>query len=216
MLCRTYTEIASGKTTHDLISCYAKDAKRKIEGDKKIKHKHITDDVSCVSCIHSNVSRALRVKMPIKPKKTVVPAPPQPAIETVTDVMPPMNLPQTTFVIGEPPTRSKKKAATKTTTAIQPSHKQKRSSPSITESDELMASTQTCPPNLSAKTAPSRQKRRQMIIQQQTQNKSIVSTIKTTAALNQDAEQSNITVLRLSELRKFRKYHDSLRGRMHF
>ena len=84
-----------------------------------------------------------------------------------------MALPQTSIVITEPPTQPKRKAATKTTVALQRTHKQKRSSPSITESDESRASTQTCPPNLSSNSAPARQKRRQMLKQQQIQNKSI-------------------------------------------
>ena len=123
--------------------------------------------MSCVSSIYSNVSRTLRLRLPTKPKKIVFPAPSEPPIETVTDFALPMTLPQTSIVIAEPPTRPKRKAATKATRAIQPSHKRKRSSPSITESDESMASTQTCPPNLSANTAPSRQKRRQILKQQQ-------------------------------------------------
>ena len=97
--------------------------------------------MSAVSSIHSNVSRALRVRMPTKPKKTIVPAPPQPPIETVTDFAAPMTLPQTSVVIAEPPTRPKRKAASRATEALQPSHKRKRSSPSITESDETLAST---------------------------------------------------------------------------
>ena len=135
----------TGKTTEELFSRHAKDAKRRNEGDKKIKHKHITDDMNCVSYIHSYVSRALQVRMPTKPEKTVVPAPPQPPTETVTDFAPPMTLPQTSIVIAEPPIRPKRKAATKATTTLQPSQKRKRSSPSITESDLSIASTQNYP-----------------------------------------------------------------------
>ena len=63
----------SGKTTEDLINQHAKEARRKLEGNKKIKHKRIADDMSAVSSIHSNVSRALPVRMPTKPKKTLIP-----------------------------------------------------------------------------------------------------------------------------------------------
>ena len=155
-----------------------------------------------VSSIHSNVSRALRVSMPTKLKKTLVPAPPQLPTETVIDFATPVVLPQTSIVIAEPPTRPRRKAATKATEALQPSHKGKRSSPSVTESDESLASTQTCPPTASSTSAPSRQKRRQMIKQQQMQNKSIVSTIQKTAASNQNVK-SDFTVGPCSPVQSF-------------
>ena len=60
---------------------HAKEARRKIEGNKKIKHKRIADDLRAVSSIHYIVSRALRVRMPTKPKKTIIPAPPQPPLK---------------------------------------------------------------------------------------------------------------------------------------
>ena len=118
--------------------------------------------MSAISLIHSNVSRALRVRMPTEPKKTIIPAPPQPPIETVTDFAPPLFLPQTSIVIAGPPTRSQRKVIE----ALQPMQKRKRSSTSITESDESKESMQTCPLILSSTTAPSKQKRRQMIKQQ--------------------------------------------------
>ena len=64
----------------------------------------------------------------------------------------------------------------------------KRSSLSITESDESLASVQTCPPTTSSSTAPSQNKRRQLIKQTQIQNMSIVSSIKKAAAQSQDVE----------------------------
>ena len=149
--------------------------------------------MSAVSSIHSNVSIALRVRLPTQLKKTFVPASPQPPTETVIDLAPPMVLAQPSIVIAEPPTRPKPKSATKATEALQPSHKRKRSSPSVTESDESLATTQTCPPTISSTSAPSRQKRRQMVKQQQMQKKSIVSTIQKTAASNQNVE-SDFTV----------------------
>ena len=136
-------KILSGKITEDLINQHASEATQKLEGNKKIKRKKIANDISAVSSIHSNVSRALRVRMPTKPMKTLVPSPPQPPTDTVIDFAPPMVLPQTSIVIAEPPTRLKQKAATKATEALQSSHKRKRSSPSVTESDESLASTQT-------------------------------------------------------------------------
>ena len=45
----------TGKITEDLMKQPAKDAGRKIEYNKKIKHKGVTDGMSCVSSIHSNV-----------------------------------------------------------------------------------------------------------------------------------------------------------------
>ena len=118
-----------------------------------MKHQKIADDASAVSFIHSNVKRALRVRMPTKPKRTVLPASPQPPSENICDFAPPRELPLTSIVIAEPPTRPKRKAATKTTAALQPL-KRKRSSPSITESDESLASFQTCPPTTSSSTSP--------------------------------------------------------------
>ena len=133
----------TGKIAEDLVNQHAKEARQKLEKNKKIQHKRIADNMSAVLSIHSNVSRALRVRMPTKPKKTIVSAPPQPPTETVTDFAPPMTLPLTSFAIAEPPTRSKRKAASKATAALQPSHKLKRSSASITGKDESLASTQT-------------------------------------------------------------------------
>ena len=65
----------------------------------------------------------------------------------------------------------------KSTEALQPTQKRKRSSPSITDSDDSLASRQTCSPTASSVSAPSRQKRTQLIEQQQIQNKLIASTI---------------------------------------
>ena len=126
--------------------------------------------------------------MPTKPKRTVVPAPPQSPSENLCDFAPPMELPLTSIVIAEPPSRPIRKAATKATAALQPLSKRKRSSPSITESDKPLASVQTCPPTTSSSTAPSRSKGRQLIKQIQIQNKSIVSSIKKAAAHSQNVE----------------------------
>ena len=131
-----------------------------------MKHKKITDDMSAVSSIYSNVTRALRVRMPVNPKKSLVPAPPQPPTEDVVNFAQPIALPHTSIVTAEPPTRPKRKAATKATKALQPTQKRKRSSPSITESDESLSTTQTCPPTASSTSAPSREKQRQLIKQQ--------------------------------------------------
>ena len=98
----------SGKITEDLINQHAREAWKKLEGNEKMKHKRIADDVSAVSSIHSNVTRALPVRMQVKPKQTVVPAPPQPPTESVTDFAPPMELPLSSTVNAEPPTRPKK------------------------------------------------------------------------------------------------------------
>ena len=71
-------KVPTGKITEELIKQHAKEASQKLEENKKIKHQRIADDMSVVSSLHSNVSRVLRVCMPTKPKKTIVPAPPQP------------------------------------------------------------------------------------------------------------------------------------------
>ena len=74
-----------------------------------------------------------------------------------------MELPLTSIVIAELPSRPKRKAATKATAILQPSTKRKRSSPSITESDKHLASVQTCPPTTSSFSTRLRSKRRQLI-----------------------------------------------------
>ena len=71
-------KVPSGKITEELLNQHAKEARKKLEGNKRMKHRKIADDASAVSSIHSNVTRAVRVRMPKKPKRTVVPAPPQP------------------------------------------------------------------------------------------------------------------------------------------
>ena len=167
-----------------------------------MKHRKIADDASAVSSIHSNVTRALRVRMPTKPKRTVVPAPPGPPSENLCDFAPPMELPLKSIVIAEPPSRPKMKTATKATAALQPLSKRKRSSPSITESDESLASVQTCPPTTSSSTAHSRSKRRQLIKQTQIQNKSIISSIRKAAAQSQNVE-TDYTVGQCSPVQKY-------------
>ena len=197
-------KIPFGKITEDLINQHAREARKKLEGNKKTKHRKIADDASAVSSIHSNVTRALalRVRMPTKPKRTVVPAPPQLPSENLCDFAPSMELPLTSIVIAKPPSRPKRKAATKATAALQPLSKRKRSSPSITESDESLASVQTCPTTNSSSTAPSRSKRRQPIKQTQIQSKSIVSSIKKAAAQSQNVE-TDYTVRQCSPVQTY-------------
>ena len=179
-------KIPKGNTTEELINRHSKDSRRKIEVDKKIKHRRINDNTSCVSSIHSNASRALRMRLPTKPKKIVITAPPKPPSETTTDFALPITLPKTLIVILESLSRPKCKAAMRAPTTTQPSQKRRRSSPSITESAKSMAFTQNCPQNMTANSAPSRQKRRQMPKEQQINNKPIISTIKNIAARNKD------------------------------
>ena len=171
----------TGKITEDVISSHAKEARKKLEGGKHMKNQKIADDVSAVCSIHSNVTRALRVRITTKPKRTVITAPPKQPVEVPCDFAPPMEMPSTSIVIAEPPTRPKRKAATKATAALKPLKRQ-RPTPSATESDELLASVQTCPPTASGSSAPSRSKRRQIIKQTQIQNRSIISSIKSAAA----------------------------------
>ena len=180
-------KIPSGKITEDLINQHAKEARKKLEGNKTIKHRKTAGDASAVSSNHSNVTRALKVRMPTKPKRTVITATPQPPTEDACDFAPLMELPLTWIVIAEPATRPKWKTATKATVALQPL-KRKRSSPSITESDESLASVQTCPPTTSSSTAPSRSKKRQLIKETQKQNESIITSIRKAAAQSQNVE----------------------------
>ena len=182
----------TGKNTEDLISHHAKETRKKLEGGKRMKHRKIADDISAVSSIHSNVTRALRVQMPTKPKRTIITAPPKPPAEVTSDFAVPMEMPPTFIVIAEPPSRPKRKGTTKASAALK-LLKRQRSTPSVTESDESLASVQTCPPTASSSSAPSRNKRRQIIKQTQIKNKSLISAIKTAAAQSQHNE-SDFTV----------------------
>ena len=179
-------KIPTGKTTEELINHYAKELRKKLEGGKRMKHRKLADDVSTVSSIHSNVTRALRVRMPTKPKRSITTAPPKQPAEIRSDFAVPMEMPSTSNVISEPPSRHKRKAATKASAALIPL-KRKRSTPSVTESEESV-SVQTCPPTTSSPGVIARNKRRQIIKQQQIQNKSIISAIKTAAAQTQQSE----------------------------
>ena len=110
----------TGKTTEDLISHHAKELRKKLEGGKRTKHRKLADDVSTVSSIHSNVTRALRVRMPTKPKRTKTTAPPKQPTEITSNFAVPMEMPSTSIVIAESPSRPKRKAATKDSAALIP------------------------------------------------------------------------------------------------
>ena len=94
-------KIPSGKTTEDLINHHAKEARKKLERNKRMKQRKIADDASAVSSIHSNVTRELRVRMPTKPKRTVITAPPKRPTDDIGDFTPPMELPLTSIVIAD-------------------------------------------------------------------------------------------------------------------
>ena len=74
-------KVPSGKITEDLINQHAREARKKLEGNKKMKPKRIAG----VPSIQSNVTIALRVRMPVKPKRTLVPAPPEAPSENVIE-----------------------------------------------------------------------------------------------------------------------------------
>ena len=122
-----------------------------------MKHLKIADDISAVSSIHSNVTRALRLRMPTKPKRTVITAPPKPPAEETSDFAVPMEMPSSSIEIAEPSSRPKRKAATKASAALKPSKRQ-RSTPSVTASDESIVSVQICTSTASSSSAPSRNK----------------------------------------------------------
>ena len=174
------------KTPEDLIRHHAKELRKKLEGGKRMKHRKLADDISTVSSIHCSVTRALRVRMPTKPKRTITTAPLKQPTEITNDFAVPMEMPSTSIVIAEPPSRPNRKAATKASAALI-SMKRKRSTPSVTESDESVTSVQTCPPTKSSPDVYAK-KRRQIINQKQIQNKSIISAIKTAAAQSPQCE----------------------------
>ena len=183
----------TGKITEDLISHHAKESRKKLEGGKRMKHRKLADDTSAVSSIHSNVTRALRVRMPTKPntynsaKQTVITAPPKPPAEATSDFGVPMGMPSSSIEIAEPPSRLKRKTATQASAALKTSKRQS-STPSVTVSEESIESVQNCPSTASSSSATSRNKRRQIIKQTQIQNRSIISAIKTAAAQSQHDE----------------------------
>ena len=185
-------KLPTGKTTEELINHHAKESRKKLEGGKRMKHRKVADDVSTVSSIHSNVTRALRVRMPTKPKKQQPTSPPNQTTESNNDLAVPMGLPTSSIVIAEPPSRPKRKAATKDSAALLPS-KRKRSAISTTESDESVTPIQSCPPTTPSTAAIGKQKRRQNLKKQQIENKSIISAIQTAAAQS-NQEESNFTV----------------------
>ena len=92
----------TGNITEDFISHHAKKTRKKLEGGKRMKHRKLTDDISAVSSIHSNVTRALRVQMPSKPKRTVIAAPPKPPAELTSDFAVPLEMQSSSIVIAEP------------------------------------------------------------------------------------------------------------------
>ena len=164
-----------------------KSPEKKLDGGKRMKHREIADDISAVSSIHSNATRVLRERMPTKPKRPVITAPPKPPAEVTSDFTVPMEMPSSSIVIAEHPSRPKRKAATKASAALKPLKRQ-FSTPSITESDESIAPVRICPPTVSSYNAPSQNKRRQIIKKTQIQNRSIISAIKTAAAQSQHNE----------------------------
>ena len=166
-------KILTGRITEDRISNHAKESRKKLEGGKRMKHWKIADDTSAVSSIHSHVTRALRVRMPTKPKQTVITAPPKPPAEITSDFAVPMGMPSSSIEIAEPLSRPKRKAATQASAAMKPSKRQ-RSTLSVTASDESIASVQNCSSTALSSIAPSRSKRRQIIKQIQIQNRSII------------------------------------------
>ena len=185
-------KLPTGKTTEELIHQHARESRKKLESGKKMKHRKVADDISTMSSIHSNVTRALRVRMPTKPKKQQTTAPPNQTTESNNDLAVPMGLPTSSIVIAEPPSRPKRKAATKASAALLPS-KRKRSAISTTESDESVTPIQSCPPTTPSTAAIGKQKRRQNLKKQQIENKSIISAIQTAAAQS-NQEESNFTV----------------------
>ena len=112
-----------GKTTEDFKTRHAKDAKLKIEGEKKIKHRRIKNDTNYISSTHSYVSQALRVRMRTKPSKLIVPTPPKQPTHSTSELAPPLTPPQTIPVIAKPPRRPKRKDGARLTPIMKLSQK---------------------------------------------------------------------------------------------
>ena len=176
---------------------YERDARKKNEAGNNIKHRRIIDDSSCVSLVHSNVSRAMRVRKPKMPRKVNLPTPQIQLLQSTSKLTPHRSVTHSTLatteqVIKEPPQRLKRKLTIKTTQPF--SYKRLRKSPSITELDEPLNSTQTFVPIFSFSIAPPRQKHRQLLKQKQIENKSIIPTIQRTATQNPDVQISDLHV----------------------
>ena len=148
-----------------------------------MKHRKLADDVSMVSSIHSNVTRALRVRMPTKPKRSLSTAPPKQPTEIRSDFAVPMEMPSTSIVIAESPSRPKRKAATKASAALIKNVQHPRLPNQMNPSHQYKL-----PPTTSRPGVIARNKRREIIKQQQIQNKSIISAIKTAAAQTHQSE----------------------------
>ena len=165
---------------------YERDARKKNEAGNNIKHRRIIDDSSCVSLVHSNVSRAMRVCKPTMPRKVNLPTPQIQLLQSTSKLTPHRSVTHSTLataeqVIEEPPQRLKRKLTIQTTQPF--SYKRLRKPPSITELDR---------PPLSI--APPRQKYRQLLKQKQIENKSIIPTIQRTATHNPEVQISDLHV----------------------
>ena len=133
-------KIRRGKTTEEIINRHAENLRRQ-EKAQTHQRRYKLCLVYSFQCVKSTASEVAH-----QTKKDSCTGPPKPPSETTTDFALPMTLPQTSIVIAEPRPRPKRKSDMRATTTTQPSQKRRRSSPSITESDESMASTQTCSP----------------------------------------------------------------------
>ena len=67
-------KLPTDKITEDKIPKHASDVLRKMEGDKRISRRNQTDDTLVISSVKSIVSRALRVRMPVKLLSTLPPS----------------------------------------------------------------------------------------------------------------------------------------------
>ena len=70
--CRPKTP--TGMITEDKIPKHASDVRRKMEGEKRISRRNQTDDTRVVSSVKSIVTRALRVRLPVKLLSTLPPS----------------------------------------------------------------------------------------------------------------------------------------------
>ena len=68
--------VPTGKTTEEKLKKHTRDALKKLQVLTHIRRKKIRDDISGISSIHSNITRALTVRVPTKPPKINVLAPP--------------------------------------------------------------------------------------------------------------------------------------------
>ena len=140
-----------------------------------MRQRRITDNTSCVSSVHAIVSRALLVRMPIKPRKLNVPAPQMNVVQSTSAIAPQTSVTQFTpitaeQVIAEPRQCTKRKLTSNTTQKPNNLLRSDEKLPLNHRAGRIIGFNRDMPPTFSSIKAPSRRKRRQTLKQKQIEN----------------------------------------------